>query len=226
MLFLFRSAPEVEKRIHSKLFRKFSRSRGTKEPAYITVIAISTYYWPTSIAKVTTKCVHNPLLTLRGHHLGHFGDQLKTLRTTPGHHLGQLGHLTTWHQLGSCVATLEHYLGQLRDNFDTTLGQLGDNFEITLRQLWDNFETSLGQLGYNCETTLRQLGTTLGPHGNYYYLKTIGGAYLFFSSNLWSPLTCFFPLGCLNVYKICLKIWFGHLKCRYWYPQNSKNLIK
>jgi len=38
MLFLFRSAPEVEKRIHSKLFRKFWRSRGTKEPAYITVI--------------------------------------------------------------------------------------------------------------------------------------------------------------------------------------------
>ena len=36
MLFLFRSAP-VEKRIHSKLFRKFWRSRGTKEPAYITV---------------------------------------------------------------------------------------------------------------------------------------------------------------------------------------------
>ena len=37
MLFLFRSAPEVEKRIHSKLFRKFWRNRGTKEPAYITV---------------------------------------------------------------------------------------------------------------------------------------------------------------------------------------------
>ena len=37
MLFLFRSAPEVEKRIHSKFFRKFWRSRGTKEPAYITV---------------------------------------------------------------------------------------------------------------------------------------------------------------------------------------------
>ena len=37
MLFLFRSAPEVEKRMHSKLFRKFWRSRGTKEPAYITV---------------------------------------------------------------------------------------------------------------------------------------------------------------------------------------------
>ena len=35
MLFLFRSAPEVEK---SKLFRKFWRSRGTKEPAYITVL--------------------------------------------------------------------------------------------------------------------------------------------------------------------------------------------
>ena len=31
MLFLFRSAPEVEKRIHSKLFRKFWRSRGTKK---------------------------------------------------------------------------------------------------------------------------------------------------------------------------------------------------
>ena len=41
MLFLFRSAPEVEKRIHSKLFRKFWRSRGTKEPAYITVLKIS-----------------------------------------------------------------------------------------------------------------------------------------------------------------------------------------
>ena len=38
MLFLFRSAPEVEKRIHSKLFRNFWRSRGTKEPAYITVL--------------------------------------------------------------------------------------------------------------------------------------------------------------------------------------------
>ena len=38
MLFLFRSAPVVEKRIHSKLFRKFWRSRGTKEPAYITVV--------------------------------------------------------------------------------------------------------------------------------------------------------------------------------------------
>ena len=38
MLFLFRSALEVEKRIHSKLFRKFWRSRGTKEPAYITVL--------------------------------------------------------------------------------------------------------------------------------------------------------------------------------------------
>ena len=37
MLFLFRSAPEVEKRIHSKLFCKFWRNRGTKEPAYITV---------------------------------------------------------------------------------------------------------------------------------------------------------------------------------------------
>ena len=41
MLFLFRSAPEVEKRIHSKLFRKFWRSRGTKEPAYITVPNLS-----------------------------------------------------------------------------------------------------------------------------------------------------------------------------------------
>lgn len=41
MLFLFRSAPEVEKRIHSKLFRKFWRSRGTKEPAYITLYVSS-----------------------------------------------------------------------------------------------------------------------------------------------------------------------------------------
>ena len=41
MLFLFRSAPEVEKRIHSKFFCKFWRSRGTKEPAYITVVRIS-----------------------------------------------------------------------------------------------------------------------------------------------------------------------------------------
>ena len=41
MLFLFRSAPEVEKRIHSKLFRKFWRSRGTKEPAYITVLKLA-----------------------------------------------------------------------------------------------------------------------------------------------------------------------------------------
>ena len=39
MLFLFRSAPEVKKRIHSKHFRKFWRSRGTKEPAYITVLS-------------------------------------------------------------------------------------------------------------------------------------------------------------------------------------------
>ena len=38
MLFLFRSAPEVEKRIHSKLFRKFWMSRGIKEPAYITLL--------------------------------------------------------------------------------------------------------------------------------------------------------------------------------------------
>ena len=44
MLFLFRSAPEVEKRIHSKLFRKFWRSRGTKEPAYITVIVVHYQY--------------------------------------------------------------------------------------------------------------------------------------------------------------------------------------
>ena len=29
--------PKLKKRIHSKLFRKFWRSRGTKEPAYITV---------------------------------------------------------------------------------------------------------------------------------------------------------------------------------------------
>ena len=40
---MFRSASEVEKRIHSKLFRKFWRSRGTKEPAYITV------HWDSSI---------------------------------------------------------------------------------------------------------------------------------------------------------------------------------
>ena len=30
--------PKLKKRIHSKLFRKFWRSRGTKEPAYITVM--------------------------------------------------------------------------------------------------------------------------------------------------------------------------------------------
>ena len=30
--------PKLKKRIHSKLFRKFWRNRGTKEPAYITVI--------------------------------------------------------------------------------------------------------------------------------------------------------------------------------------------
>ena len=126
-----------------------------------------------------TKCVHNPLLTLRGHHLGHFGDQLETLRTTPGHHLGQLGHLTTWHQLGSCVATLEHYLGQLGDNFDTTLGQLGYNFEITLRQLWDNFETSLGQLGANIRTTFLNLWFNLrqlGPVGSIWlFSKCVDG---------------------------------------------------
>ena len=49
MLFLFRSAPEVEKRIHSKLFRKFWRSRGTKEPAYITVHAFTKTHKPTCI---------------------------------------------------------------------------------------------------------------------------------------------------------------------------------
>ena len=32
--------PKLKKRIHSKLFRKFWRNRGTKEPAYITVIRI------------------------------------------------------------------------------------------------------------------------------------------------------------------------------------------
>ena len=46
MLFLFRSAPEVEKRIHSKLFRKFWRSRGTKEPAYITVLCVNSPRFP------------------------------------------------------------------------------------------------------------------------------------------------------------------------------------
>ena len=46
MLFLFRSAPEVEKRIHSKLFHKFWRSRGTKEPAYITVSKLLHLAWP------------------------------------------------------------------------------------------------------------------------------------------------------------------------------------
>ena len=30
--------PKLKKRIHSKLFRKFWRNRGTKEPAYITVV--------------------------------------------------------------------------------------------------------------------------------------------------------------------------------------------
>ena len=50
MLFLFRSAPEVEKRIHSKLFRKFWRSRGTKEPAYITVLD---KYFPEKTVNVT-----------------------------------------------------------------------------------------------------------------------------------------------------------------------------
>ena len=33
--------PKLKKRIHSKLFRKFWRSRGTKEPAYITVFLVS-----------------------------------------------------------------------------------------------------------------------------------------------------------------------------------------
>ena len=32
--------PKLKKRIHSKLFCKFWRSRGTKEPAYITVLKI------------------------------------------------------------------------------------------------------------------------------------------------------------------------------------------
>ena len=34
--------PKLKKRIHSKLFRKFWRSRGTKEPAYITVVFCNT----------------------------------------------------------------------------------------------------------------------------------------------------------------------------------------
>ena len=32
--------PKLKKRIHSKLFRKFWRNRGTKEPAYITVLGV------------------------------------------------------------------------------------------------------------------------------------------------------------------------------------------
>ena len=55
MLFLFRSAPEVEKRIHSKLFRKFWRSRGTKEPAHITVTSPSPLPGcPSTTLKVTS----------------------------------------------------------------------------------------------------------------------------------------------------------------------------
>ena len=159
--------------------------------------------------------MNGDLLTLLGHHLVHFGDKLETLWTTPGHHLGQLGRLTTWHHLEAAWTTLENCLGQLGDNLKTTFGQLGDNFETT----W-------GQLGYNCETTSRQLGTTLGPHGDYYLGTITYYYYLFFRQISGLPKHVFFPLGCLNVYKICLRIWFGHLKCRYLYPQNSKTLSK
>ena len=51
MLFFFRSAPEVEKRIHSKLFRKFWRSRGTKEPAYITVLLKQGFFYKLQMQK-------------------------------------------------------------------------------------------------------------------------------------------------------------------------------
>ena len=57
MLFLFRSAPEVEKRIHSKLFRKFWRSRGTKEPAYITVLRLELELLITEHHPPSTECV-------------------------------------------------------------------------------------------------------------------------------------------------------------------------
>ena len=38
--------PKLKKRIHSKLFRKFWRNRGTKEPAYITVLPPPPPYFP------------------------------------------------------------------------------------------------------------------------------------------------------------------------------------
>ena len=57
MLFLFRSAPEVEKRIHSKLFRKFWRSRGTKEPAYITVFSFLYLYFLIFISYACQGCI-------------------------------------------------------------------------------------------------------------------------------------------------------------------------
>ena len=64
MLFLFRSAPEVEKRMHSKLFRKFWRSRGTKEPTYITVLQS---YSPDNDIDVVP--VNSPRLAARLSHL-------------------------------------------------------------------------------------------------------------------------------------------------------------
>ena len=83
------------------------------------------------------------------------------------------------------------------------LGSCMDNtWELlgtTWRQLEDNLGTTLRQLEVNLGTTVKQLLDNLGQH---------------------------FPLGCLNVYKICLRIWFGHLRGHYLYPQNSKTLSK
>ena len=72
MLFLFRSAPEVEKRIHSKLFRKFWRSRGTKEPAYITVDDVVVV-----VVQLNMKLLHISGLML--HNLGLLGDWQSSL---------------------------------------------------------------------------------------------------------------------------------------------------
>ena len=83
MLFLFRSAPEVEKRIHSKLFRKFWRSRGTKEPAYTTVVAM------------VTRVVVAMVVVVDPSEISSAGYQLDLTETQPGkvgHRVAQGGH--------------------------------------------------------------------------------------------------------------------------------------
>ena len=70
MLFFFRSAPEVEKRIHSKLFRKFWRSRGTKEIIrYRCLICLSSNYVISPSVIFEFICIHFiSILTHQGCH--------------------------------------------------------------------------------------------------------------------------------------------------------------